>query len=174
MSQHQTPGMDKPVPGFRQLQAFITEQTARKSRSTSKPRNETANALTRRIVQYVRANGGWASRINSTGTYRADLKKFVNSQQVSGLPDVLACINGQFVGIEVKVGKDRLSEMQKQTHADLTDAGAIIYVAHSFDEFTAWFKSYIIPIPQRPIPIYHQRHPIPHLATPDLDSFKKN
>ena len=130
--------MSNELPAFRQLQNFIGEQTARKPRKPPGQKSETANNLTRRIVAHVRANGGFATRLNSTGTYRADLKKFVSSQQVSGMPDVLACINGQFLGIEVKAGKDRLSDAQKQTHTALTDAGATIYVARDFDEFTQW------------------------------------
>lgn len=140
MSQHHTPGVDKPAPGFRQLQTFIAEQTARKPRKRSTgPKPESANLLTRRIVAYVRANGGFATRLASTGTYRADLKKFVSSQQLAGLPDVLACVNGQFVGIEVKVGRDTLSDAQKQTHKALSDAGAWIYTCRSFDAFETWF-----------------------------------
>jgi hypothetical protein len=131
--------MNKPAPAFRQLQHFIAEQTARKPHSP-KPKLETANELTRRIVAHVRANGGFASRLSSTGTYRADLKKFVSSQQVSGLPDVLAVVNGQFVGLEVKAGKDRLSEAQKQTHKALTGAGAIVYVVRNFDAFKDWYS----------------------------------
>ena len=128
------------LPAFRQLQNFIGEQTARKPRKpTTGPKSETANNLTRRIVQHVRANGGFATRLNSTGTYRADLKKFVQSQQVSGMPDVLACVNGQFIGVEVKAGKDRLSDAQKQTIAALEKAGASVYVARDFEQFTAWF-----------------------------------
>lgn len=141
------PGVDLPAPAFRQLQTFIAEQTKRKPRSTPKPKTETANSLTRRIVSHVRKNGGFASRLASTGTYRADLKKFVASQQVAGLPDVLAVVNGQFVGIEVKIGRDTLSDVQKRTHTALTDAGATIYTARDFDAFRDWFTARFLTAP---------------------------
>ena len=145
--------MPNQLPAFRQLQNFIGEQTARKPRKhTTGPKSETANNLTRRIVQHVRANGGFATRLNSTGTYRADLKKFVQSQQVSGMPDVLACVNGQFVGIEIKAGKDRLSDAQKQTIAALEKAGASVYVAHDFEGFNAWFNGQLFNPAVRMIP----------------------
>ena len=130
------------TPAFRQLQHFIGEQTARKPRQPrNTPKVESANSITRRIVKEIRANGGFATRLNSTGMYRADLKKFVSSQQVLGMPDVLACLNGQFLGVEIKVGRDTLSNAQKQTHTALIDAGATIYVAHSFEGFNAWFTA---------------------------------
>ena len=134
--------MSNKLPAFRQLQSFIAEQTIRKPRQPrSTPKVESANSITRRIVEEIRANGGFATRLNSTGTYRADLNKFVPSQQVSGMPDVLAVVNGQSVFVEVKAGKDRLSDAQKQTHTALANAGAAIYVAYNFEGFNAWFTA---------------------------------
>lgn len=134
------------LPAFRQLQNFIGEHTARKPRS-KKPKPETANQLTRRIVSHVQANGGFATRLQSTGTYRDDLKKYVPSQQVSGMPDVFAVVEGRAVFIEVKAGKDHLSDVQKQTIADLEPAGAWVYVAHTFDGFQEWFPAHFLTTP---------------------------
>ena len=129
------------LPAFRQLQNFIGDQTARKPRR-KEPKDETANQLTRRIVSHVRANGGFATRLQSTGTYRDDLKKYVPNQQVSGLPDVFAVVEGRAVFVEVKAGKDRLSDVQKQTIAALEQAGAWVYVAHNFEGFQEWFTAH--------------------------------
>ncbi|GAB2542814.1 VRR-NUC domain-containing protein [Spirosoma aerophilum] len=129
------------LPAFRELQNFIGEQTARKPRS-KKPKPETANQLTRRIVTYVQEHGGYATRLQSTGTYRDDLKKYVPSQQRAGMPDVLAVVDGRAAFVEVKVGKDKLSEVQKQTISDLERAGARVYVAQTFEGFQEWFTAY--------------------------------
>ncbi len=133
-----------PSPEWSAFRDQIVKQTARQPRTAKKkgqPKTETANALTRRIVTHIRQHGGFASRISSTGTYREDLKKFVSSQQVSGLPDVMAVVSGRAVFVEVKVGRDVLSEVQKQTISGLIAAGAAVYLARDFESFTAWFTT---------------------------------
>ncbi|WP_020607694.1 VRR-NUC domain-containing protein [Spirosoma spitsbergense] len=145
--------MANKLPAFRQLQAFIVEETTRKPRSTKpKPnadRPETANELTRRIVKHVQDTGHFATRLQSTGTYREDLKKFVPSQQRAGLPDVFAIVDGQAVFVEVKAGKDRLSDTQRETIKTLLRAGAFVFVAHSFQEFDKWFTAQFLNV--RPV-----------------------
>lgn len=135
------------LPAFRELQLFIGEQTARKPRKTRTPKAESANSMTRRIVAYVRANGGFATRLQSTGTYRNDIKKYVPSQQRAGLPDILAIVNASAVFVEVKTENDRLSEVQKQAISDLEKAGAWVYVAHTFESFKEWFTAQFLTAP---------------------------
>ncbi len=98
-----------------------------------------ANGLTKCVVDYLTLSGHFATRLASTGTYRADLQTFVSSQQRAGLPDVLAVVNGRALFVEVKAGKDRLSETQKQTHTALEQAGASVYIARDFQGFHDWF-----------------------------------
>lgn len=40
------------------------------------------------------------------------VKTWSNGVQRSGIPDILACVNGFFVGIEVKASKGKPSELQ--------------------------------------------------------------
>lgn len=121
--------------------------------------DKSANELTSCIVRWFHINGHFSTRLQSVGMFRDDIKTFVKSQQRKGLPDVLACVNGRLVAIEVKYGKDYLSTDQKQTIADLKAAGALVYVATDFEGFYQW---YCIQYEAR------QPHPIPRLATPDL------
>lgn len=135
------------LPAFRELQQFISEQTTRKPRKQSQPKSETANQLTRRIVAHIRKHGGFATRLQSTGQYRDDLKKFVPSQQVAGLPDVFGLHDGRALFVEVKTGKDVLSDQQKQTISRLEQAGAWVYIAHEFAEFEQWFQTQFLTAP---------------------------
>ncbi len=98
-----------------------------------------ANGLTRAIVDYLNLSGHFATRLQSTGTYRADLGKYVPSQQRRGMPDVFAVVDGRAVHIEIKVGRDALSSDQKQAISDLKQAGASVYVATTFQGFYDWF-----------------------------------
>lgn len=54
--------------------------------------------------------------------------------QKSGVPDILACVNGKFVGIEVKRSGGRLSELQKYNIDKIRAAGGVAFVATSVDE----------------------------------------
>lgn len=53
--------------------------------------------------------------------------------QSSGLPDIVACINGQFVGIEVKApGKEKnLTDIQKSWLDKIKKAGGVAFMASS-------------------------------------------
>ena len=113
----------------------------------SKYSDRDANGLTRCIVDYLNFSGHFATRLQSTGQYRADLQKFVGSQQRAGMPDVLAVVEGQAVFVEVKAGNDRLSDAQKATHTALTNAGAAVYVAHDFQGFYDWFTKHFLTPP---------------------------
>ena len=106
-----------------------------------------ANGLTRAVVDYLNLSGHFATRLQSTGTYRADLGKYVPSQQRRGMPDVFAVVDSRAVLIEIKVGRDTLSSDQKQTLADLKRAGASCYVAQDFQGFYDWFAGEFLILP---------------------------
>lgn len=110
-------------------------------RVKSKYSDKSANDLTRCIVDYCNLTGHFATRLSSTGTYRADVGKYIPSQQRLGLPDVFSVIGGRAVFIKVKIGADRLSDVQKATIADLQKAGALVYVAKDFAGFLQWFTA---------------------------------
>lgn len=94
-----------------------------------------ANGLTKAIVGFINKTGGFATRISSTGTFRADIKKFVRPTQTPGIPDIAAVFAGRSVWVEVKIGKDRMSDAQIETRHRLEKAGAAYIIAHDFDGF---------------------------------------
>jgi len=49
----------------------------------------------------------------------------------AGVPDILACLNGQFIAIEGKTKTGRVSELQKAHLAMIKEAGGIAIVARS-------------------------------------------
>nr|DAH10859.1 MAG TPA: Nuclease [Caudoviricetes sp.] len=60
-----------------------------------------------------------------------------------GIPDILACYRGHFIGIEVKRPgrKNGLSEHQKIQLANITKAGGIALVVNDFDKFIVELNS---------------------------------
>lgn len=99
-----------------------------------------ANALTQAVIRWCELHTPFASRMQSTGQYRADLQRFVPSQQRAGMPDVYTVILGRAVHIEIKRGKDRLSDVQKNCIDDLLKSGAAVFVARDFQTFHDWFN----------------------------------
>ena len=65
------------------------------------------------------------------------VKFFANSFTKSGIPDILACVNGYFVGIEVKAQNGKPSELQLHNIRKIRQAGgfAVVLYPSAFSEF---------------------------------------
>lgn len=103
-------------------------------------KDNSANSLTASIVKYIELQGGWASRINSTGVWDKRLGKYRTSTMKKGVADVMAVYKGLSLHIEIKIGKDQQSEYQKKVEADVNRAGGLYFVAKTFADFYTWFN----------------------------------
>lgn len=54
--------------------------------------------------------------------------------QKAGVPDILACINGRFVGIEVKRPGGKVSALQEYNIEQIRASGGVAFVATSVEE----------------------------------------
>jgi hypothetical protein len=97
-----------------------------------------ANGLTKCIIEYFRLHGGYAVRINTQGQYNEKLGKWTKSTTKLGTADIHACLNGIHISIEVKIGKDTLSEYQVKTQDQVKAAGGRYFVAKDFQSFWEW------------------------------------
>ena len=61
------------------------------------------------------------------------LKTWSNGIQRSGIPDLIVCLNGHFVGIEVKAEKGKPSELQKYNIKKIKEAGGIAMIVYPDD-----------------------------------------
>lgn len=107
----------------------------------SKQKAETANQITKNVLRVINLQTGCiAYRVNNVGVW--DEKKQVRRKgnTEKGLPDVWACIRGRFVVIEVKAGKDVLSDDQKKRRFEVERAKGVYFEARSTDEFLKWFE----------------------------------
>lgn len=57
-----------------------------------------------------------------------------------GTPDILACIDGKFIAIEIKTGAGRLSDTQKQTRATIEASGGAFFLVHNLDELILFIE----------------------------------
>lgn len=51
-----------------------------------------------------------------------------------GCPDIVCSIKGKFVGLEIKVSKNKLSEFQKQAQREIENSGGVYAVIRSLDD----------------------------------------
>lgn len=103
-----------------------------------------ANKLTQSIVRFLNYNGFVAWNVYNGGVY--DPKRGVyrkNPTQKRGVFDVCGFreSDGKHIEIEIKWGRDKMSEFQKLHFERLEKAGAICYVARDLDEFLEWFDT---------------------------------
>ena len=70
------------------------------------------------------------------------MKFFANSYTKVGVPDILACVNGCFVAIEVKAPNGKASELQKYNIAQINkNSGfAIVLYPKDFEFFVDLIK----------------------------------
>ena len=97
-----------------------------------------ANGITKAIVQYIELSGGWATRISTEGRYIESLGHRIPSSVKRGTPDVIGVLRGVPLFIEVKYGRDVMSDVQEEVMKDIIRAGGRYFVARDFDSFYEW------------------------------------
>lgn len=117
--------------------------------------DNSANNLTRCIIDFLKLSGWQAERINNTGR-RIDTQqtfidvvgrsrtigssKWIKGTGTNGTADISATINGRSVKIEVKYNRDRQSEAQRTYQSQVQQAGGIYIVSSSFEQFLNWYN----------------------------------
>ena len=104
-------------------------------------RDDTANNLTKCITAYLRLNGAFVSRVNNTGIYDRRLNRYRPGTSRKGLPDIIATYHGKSIFVEVKHGRDRMSEHQEKIRQEQEQSGGLWFTAHNFTEFKEWIDS---------------------------------
>jgi len=104
-------------------------------------RDDGANNLTKCITTYLRLKGAFVSRLNNGGIYDYRLKKYRPGTNRRGLPDVIATYEGKSIFVEVKHGRDRMSEHQERIRQEQEQSGGLWFTAHNFTEFKIWFDN---------------------------------
>ena len=61
------------------------------------------------------------------------VKYFANRNTISGVPDLLCCVNGHFVAFEVKAEKGRVSKLQEYQMLEIGKSGGIAVAVYPKD-----------------------------------------
>jgi len=120
--------------------------------------DKTANGLTKCIINFLQWSGWQAERISVTGR-RVDNTRivsdvvgfqrkigsvqYIKSAMTPGSADISATICGRSVKIEVKIGADRQSQVQKNYQLQVEKAGGIYIIAKDFESFLNWYDNFI-------------------------------
>lgn len=75
-----------------------------------------------RIKKYLHDNGAWFLKYWAGAAYTK-----------SGIPDILACVNGYFVAIEVKAPNGKPSELQLYNLREIEKAGGYAFLLYPKD-----------------------------------------
>lgn len=104
----------------------------------------TANGLTACIVDWINLNGGSATRISTTGQVRKinGEMKWAHGNTRKGTADIHACINGRHCSIEVKIGRDKMSDYQYKEKVRIEIAGGLYFVATNMEDFVSWYNTH--------------------------------
>ncbi len=83
-----------------------------------------------KVKRFIEAQGGWQTKF------------FANSFTKSGIPDILACIDGYFVAIEVKAQNGHPSALQLHNCSKIREAGGFAFVLYpsGYEQFKQFVK----------------------------------
>ena len=84
-----------------------------------------------KIKKYLKDNGAWFLKYWAGASYTK-----------AGIPDILACINGYFVAIEVKASNGRPSELQLYNLREIDKAGGFGFLLYpkGYEDFVDFIK----------------------------------
>ena len=87
-----------------------------------------------KVKAYLKDQGCWV------------LKTWSNGIQRSGVPDLLVCCNGYFLGIELKAENGKPTELQLYNLEQIRNAGGIgiVLYPHQFDEFKTFVEEKLL------------------------------
>ena len=85
-------------------------------------KNNEETRLQQRIQTYLQSLGAYEFKVHGSAYMKA------------GIPDLIACLDGKFIGIECKVGYNKPSELQKAHGRMIEKAGGVFIVAYSVQD----------------------------------------
>lgn len=96
----------------------------------------TANQLTQYALKVLSFKGWHVWRQNSSGLWDPTKKVFRRNSSTPGISDIIGFnrSTGQFIAVEVKVGRDKLRPEQERFLADVAKAGGVAAVVRSADD----------------------------------------
>ncbi len=106
----------------------------------------TTSGLTTAVYDWLKYNGHYCNRINTTGVARKINGKlqYTRSNTNRGTADLDAIIDGKPVKIEIKCSatKDRVSKYQVEEQSRIEASGGVYIVVTDMPSFVEWYQSF--------------------------------
>lgn len=106
----------------------------------------TTNNITKGVINFLRAEGHFAFRVNTMGIPLEDGSGWKKSGSEKGVADVLACMlpregaSGLFYAFEIKKGRDRASSKQIEFKENVERALGTVIEIKTYSDFLAWYR----------------------------------
>jgi len=102
----------------------------------------TANQLTKAALKYFNAKGYECWRQNNAAVYDAKRNSFRANSVKKGVSDIIGYHRrtGQFLAVEIKIGKDKLSTEQEMFLKSVERSGGLAMVVKNVDDLVNFFK----------------------------------
>ena len=128
---------------------MIEIPTINRTKKTPKPRYNKPDSVKQLEIEYFEhkyrnstipvqcrfKRSAFYQRQNSQGQYDSRLKIWRKSGTTKGIADVQVTYKGKTFNLEIKVGKDRQSEVQKEVERKIKAAGGHYAIINCFDDF---------------------------------------
>jgi hypothetical protein len=107
--------------------------------------DKNSNELTKAVIEHINLSGnGFAWRVNNTGVYDEKLGRYRTSNSIKGIADISAIIrtttgNVLPAQLEVKFGKDFLSDGQIKFKEKIEAVGGLYFAVRNYSDFVYWF-----------------------------------
>ena len=85
--------------------------------------------LQRKVQDYLESLGAYHFKVHG------------NSYMKSGIPDIISCYKGKFIGIECKVGKNKMSKVQEEHRDMILSAEGIHILAYKLEDVVKIFEN---------------------------------
>jgi hypothetical protein len=120
--------------------------------------DKSANGLTKCVIDFLLLSGHFAERTGNEGRTIDQRKEVIDvlgqrktigtvkripSSGTKGTSDIKAIINGKFIAIEIKYGKDRQSDVQKDYQRKVEASGGEYWIVRDFEQFMELYDNAI-------------------------------
>ena len=114
----------------------------------TKYRDDTANGLTKAVIDWLRLEGWQAERINCIGQklHIKGRETWIPSSGQKGTADISATIKGRSVKLEIKcaaTGDKYQSYEQKLYQKEVERSGGIYGIVRDFEGFYTWYQNFV-------------------------------
>jgi len=105
-----------------------------------------STVLTNKIIDVIYRSGAFSWRAESSGIFDRKMGGYRTAPK-KGVSDILAILppSGRIAAIEVKIGKDKLSQEQEGFLKNIVYHGGFAFVAKDIESFEKWWYNEVTP-----------------------------